>query len=77
MTVNACFSSEQLQRSYQEDYFHGKEYVDYLADEPAQKKTLSQHLKVVRAFLPRGSRLLEIGCAYGFFLELIQHEYPD
>jgi len=77
MAVEGTFSNDQLRSYYQEDYFHGSEYIDYVADEAAQKRTLGQHLKVVRRFVPRGGRMLEIGCAYGFFLELIQDEYPS
>ena len=75
MTVNQRFPTEELIRFYQEDYFKGREYVDYVADKPAQLKTLRNHLRVVRRHVPPGGRLLEIGCAYGFFLELIQEEY--
>ena len=76
MTVNQNFTPEDLKKFYQEDYFKGREYVDYVADKPAQQKTLRNHLRVVRRYVPRGSRLLEVGCAYGFFLELIQADYP-
>ena len=75
MTVNQRFPTEALIQFYQEDYFKGREYVDYVADKPAQQKTLRNHLRVVRRHVPPGGRLLEIGCAYGFFLELIQEEY--
>lgn len=76
MTVNQSFAAEDLKRFYQEDYFKGREYVDYVADKPAQQKTLRNHLRVVRRHVRPGGRLLEIGCAYGFFLELIRSEYP-
>ena len=75
MTVNQRFPAEELIQFYQEDYFKGREYVDYVADKPAQQKTLRNHLRVVRRHARPGGRLLEIGCAYGFFLELIQEEY--
>jgi SAM-dependent methyltransferase len=76
MTVDQGVPAEELKKYYQEDYFKGREYVDYLADKPAQQKTLRNHLRVVRRHVRPGGRLLEIGCAYGFFLELIQQEYP-
>ena len=75
MTVNQRFPAEELIQFYQEDYFKGREYVDYVADKPAQQKTLRNHLRVVRGHVRPGGRLLEIGCAYGFFLELVQEEY--
>jgi len=76
MTVNQGFSPADLRRFYQEDYFQGREYVDYVADKPAHLHTLRNHLRVVRRHSPPGGRILEIGCAYGFFLELIQRVYP-
>jgi len=77
MTVDQSVSVEQSKQLYQEEYFHGREYIDYLADERTQKRTLTEHLKLVRRFVPRGARLLEVGCAYGFFLELIRDEFPN
>ncbi len=76
MTVNQRFAAAELKPFYQEDYFKGREYVDYVADKPAQLKTLRNHLRVVRRNVRPGGRLLEIGCAYGFFLDLIREEYP-
>jgi len=76
MTVNQRVPAAELKKYYQEDYFKGREYVDYVADKPAQQKTLRSHLRVVRRHVDSGGCLLEIGCAYGFFLELIQEEYP-
>jgi len=76
MTVNQGVPAEELKKYYQEDYFKGREYVDYVADKPAQQRTLRNHLRVVRRHARPGGRLLEIGCAYGFFLELIQEDYP-
>src|SRR5262249_42806510 len=76
MTVEQTFSAAELENLYKEEYFHGREYMDYEADKAAQQKTLSRHLALVRQFVPSGGRLLEIGCAYGYFLELIAQFYP-
>ena len=54
---------------YEGDYFTGGEYLDYAADESMFKRTFRRRLK--RLLRRRsGGRLLEIGAAYGFFLEL-------
>lgn len=76
MTVSEPFPSADLQALYKEDYFKGREYVDYIADKTAHQKTLARHLRRVRRYVPGGGRLLELGCAYGFFLELAQPYYP-
>lgn len=59
---------------YEGSYFTGKEYVDYPGDEALFKKTFSRRL---RSILRRRSagRLLEIGAAYGFFLELAAEHF--
>jgi SAM-dependent methyltransferase len=77
MTLSRRFDIGELRRLYGEGYFHGEEYVDYLADRPAQERTLGEHLKVVRRHVAPGGRLLEIGCAYGYFLSLARADYPD
>jgi SAM-dependent methyltransferase len=54
---------------YEGDYFKGEEYLDYQADEFFFKRNFEKRL---RQLLQRRSngRLLEIGAAYGFFLDL-------
>jgi 2-polyprenyl-3-methyl-5-hydroxy-6-metoxy-1,4-benzoquinol methylase len=62
-------------RLYGQDYFAGQEYLDYRSDEMFLKKNFRVRLDAV---LQRrgGGRLLEIGAAYGFFLDLAK-EYFD
>jgi len=36
MVAEGDFSLEDLKKEYGADYFHGREYVDYVADEPVQ-----------------------------------------
>ena len=61
----------QMRRLYDRRYFFGDEYKDYLADRKVFEKNFRLRLKVLQKFLDpkRHRRLLEIGCAYGFFLE--------
>ncbi len=61
---------------YQEEYFRGEEYADYLRDKPIQLKTLRQHLTLLQKWVAPGARVLEVGCAYGFFLQLLDVDYP-
>lgn len=77
MWVREIPSAEKLQAIYQADYFHGAEYTDYLADAAIHLKTMKQHLRLLRQHVPAGSRVLDIGCAYGLFLKMIAPEYPD
>lgn len=59
---------------YGEAYFRGDEYLDYAADEAFIKRTLQPRLAALRAHVPHG-RLLEIGSAYGFFLDLARPHF--
>jgi SAM-dependent methyltransferase len=56
---------------YTEDYFcgaHGDGYADYRGSEPVLRREFARTVQFIRGFRKDG-RLLEIGCAYGFFLE--------
>lgn len=59
---------------YEGDYFKGDEYLDYLADEPFLRRNFRKRLRHVQKWCPQG-RLLEIGAAYGFFLDLARVHY--
>jgi SAM-dependent methyltransferase len=55
---------------YTRDYFQGKArdgYADYLGSENVLRREFRYSLAHLRRYVPKG-RLLEIGCAYGFFL---------
>jgi SAM-dependent methyltransferase len=56
---------------YTEGYFSGAHpdgYVDYLGSEPVLRREFARTVRFIRGLRASG-RLLEIGCAYGFFLE--------
>lgn len=62
------FAAEAL---YTTDYFTGKveqAYVDYSGSEKILRAEFRRQLDFLRAVVPSG-KLLEIGCAYGFFLQ--------
>jgi len=59
---------------YSQNYFHGDDYVNYLADEEIIKKNFKGFLKLIKPHQPQG-RLLEIGSAYGFFLDEAKNNY--
>ena len=76
MTVAAHFPLEELKKEYGEDYFHGREYVDYEADAAVQRKLLAGHFRRMAHYLEPGVPVLEVGCAYGYFLDLLGTGYP-
>jgi SAM-dependent methyltransferase len=66
-----------LSQLYSQEYFEGGRpdgYADYSASESILRQQASRALRAIRTFRPGGS-LLEIGCAYGFFLLEAQRFY--
>jgi len=58
-------------RYYTRDYFSGQHadgYGDYLGSEPVLRREFARTVEVIRRHRA-GGRLLELGCAYGFFLQ--------
>jgi SAM-dependent methyltransferase len=53
---------------YQEAYFLQGEYLDYQAQQRTLAKNFRRYLRLMRRFGASAGRLLEVGCAYGFFL---------
>lgn len=56
---------------YTGDYFSGRRpdgYADYLDTEAVLRREFARTVRFIRSRRPAG-RLLEIGCAYGFFLQ--------
>ena len=54
---------------YDDRYFAGGEYADYRGQEPAIRRSMRRHLDQMSRYRPAGGDLLEVGCAYGFFLD--------
>jgi SAM-dependent methyltransferase len=67
--ADTTLGAKELQQLYQHRYFFGDEYLDYVADKSTIQKNFQKRIETLREFSPSG-RLFEIGCAYGFFLEL-------
>jgi 2-polyprenyl-3-methyl-5-hydroxy-6-metoxy-1,4-benzoquinol methylase len=66
-------------RAYREDsYFEGGEgpgYSSYLAQEATLRATFRGLLRRMRRRGMTGGRLLEVGCAYGLFLDEARHDF--
>jgi SAM-dependent methyltransferase len=59
---------------YVEGYFTGGEYFDYLADHEVQRRNFRDRLENLQSYC-KGGALLEVGCAYGLFLDVARHTY--
>src|SRR6185295_15769067 len=65
-------SPDQL---YGKDFFEGQHaYHDYGAERAVLQRNFRSHLDVLARYKPSG-RLLEIGCAFGFCLELARERW--
>ena len=63
---------------YNNDYFTGKyihSYLDYRGSKKILNHEFSKLLDFIQSIGPTHGNLLEIGCAYGFFLELANANY--
>ena len=72
-------SDEELAAIYSEKYFAGEEYHDYLADKDVAQRNFRARLSVLKSFMnpARHRRLFEVGCAYGFFLEVARESFDS
>lgn len=59
---------------YNEGYFCGAEYVDYFRDRTPFQRQFRARLQEIRRYCPGGD-LIEVGCAYGFFLEQAREHF--
>lgn len=73
-SADLSIPDETLRGLYGEDYFHGEEYLDYVAEEGSLRINFADRLMTLRALAPDMSSadLFEIGCAYGFFLDEVR-----
>ncbi len=65
----------ELDALYDERYFTEVDYPDYLGNEPSLRRSMRRHLQQMRRFWTKRGTLLEIGCAYGFFLDESRRDF--
>jgi len=77
--ADLSLDEEQLRKIYAENYFKGEEYADYIADKLIIQSNFSKRIKTLRKLEnpPTFKNTLEIGCAYGFFGDLIKTTNPN
>lgn len=65
-----------LRALYDRNYFFGEEYTNYLDDLPMARRNFTARLRGLEPFLtPAHQRLIEVGCAYGIFLDLARSRF--
>ena len=79
VSADMRLTDEQLLALYNEEFFTGAEFSDYAADEAHFRKNFRLRFRELRKFLDpqRHKRLLEIGSAYGFFLDEVRDQFDS
>lgn len=79
LTTDLNLSFEELQQLYSENYFCGEEYADYQKDKTIIQKDFENRLRRMHFHIKnfRQQKLFEIGCAYGFFIEMARKEFKS
>ena len=79
VTANLEVNEVGLEDLYSEGYFKGEEYYDYEKDKFIIQKNFIKRVKHLIKKIERKKikRVLEIGCAYGFFGEVLQSFIPE
>ena len=79
ITANLRLSREELERLYSAAYFTGEEYNDYLAERDLIERHFRERLRVLARHVhpPHAAALFEVGCAYGFFLNVARREFKS
>ena len=72
VSANTQPGQEDLANLYGRDYFWEGEYLNYSLEKTALQKNFKRWIEVIHRWAPSGN-LFEIGCAYGFFLELARN----
>lgn len=72
-------SDEELARLYDHTLFKQGAFLDYEADRKYLTKNFRLRYRTLRRYLDsaRHQRLLEIGSAYGFFLDVVRDDFRD
>jgi SAM-dependent methyltransferase len=71
LTTDVSVDVPTAQEFYGEYYFKGGDYQDYQSSELVLKRNFARFIKRLQRVQPSG-KMLELGCALGYFLELAQ-----
>jgi len=74
VSAQSDLSDADLEHLYGVDYFHGNEYLDYIAERDSLRHNFRDRIKTLHQIVPDLAQrdLFEIGCAYGFFLDEVR-----
>ena len=64
--------SDNIADIYNIDYFQGKIYKNYFNEESERKQRFQKKIELIGNNIPRSGKVLDIGCAAGFFLKVMK-----
>ena len=72
-------TNNQIKKIYNFEYFNGKEYCNYSNEKNILQKNFNLRIQTLLKFIekPINKSLLEIGCAFGFFVNLGEKYFKD
>jgi 2-polyprenyl-3-methyl-5-hydroxy-6-metoxy-1,4-benzoquinol methylase len=78
VVANMQVDKHLLEMVYRQNYFMGEEYLDYVKDKAILQGNFARRLRSLSSVTTfhKGQRVLEIGCAYGFFGEVLLAQFP-
>lgn len=78
VTANLDLNPAEIEELYGDAYFKGDEYLDYERNKVILQKNFRKKVKAMERIAPRKkiTSILEIGCAYGFFGEVVRSMIP-
>lgn len=74
--VSPRLSHAALAGEYEEGYFFGGSYQDYMSERRGFDKTFDDRLSRIEKFV-KPARIVDIGCAFGFFLAVAERRGWD
>ena len=76
VTYDMTSTKDSFKEIYNDDYFSGGEYHNYIADRDAIQANFKLRLKVLNKYINNNHhKLFEIGSAYGYFLDSAKHRF--
>ncbi len=75
--VTPRWGDEAIHQVYDADYWRSdspktKGYANYADEAELYLKTFRRRTRLVRRYVPKGGRILDVGCAAGFFLRVMR-----
>ena len=76
LTADLKISNIQLEKLYGKDYFEDGEYTDYKSEKVALQLNFKKRINHIKSLsnVNENSKVFEIGCAHGFFLDLLKQQ---